>query len=101
MLIAIYRAHICFFGDCAQPWKDCLYDRDDWGVAPDVDMLRFYLIDNREHRHHSYLTHRPIIWAGILCAGIFVRRETLVSGTLPDLRWRGRADSLASGFDHG
>lgn len=31
-------------------------------VFPDVDVFYFYLIDNRQHSHHSYWTHRPIYW---------------------------------------
>lgn len=41
-------------------------------VAPDIDMLWFYLVDDRGHHHHSYLTHRPIIWAGFLLAGMMI-----------------------------
>jgi inner membrane protein len=35
-------------------------------VFPDLDMLYFYLIDNRQHGHHSYWTHIPIYWVGLL-----------------------------------
>ncbi len=50
-------------------------------VAPDVDMLWFYLVDNQGHHHHSYLTHRPIIWAGFLMAGMAIRVWALRTGT--------------------
>lgn len=42
-------------------------------VAPDIDMLWFYLIDNRSHHHHEYITHRPVLWAGLLAAGLILR----------------------------
>ena len=35
-------------------------------VFPDIDMLWFYLVDNRQHHHHEYLTHRPMVWLGLL-----------------------------------
>lgn len=50
-------------------------------VAPDIDMLWFYFVDDRGHHHHSYLTHRPIIWAGILFAGLLLRPCAARSGT--------------------
>lgn len=31
-------------------------------IAPDFDMLYFYLVDNRQHHHHSYWSHFPIVW---------------------------------------
>lgn len=31
-------------------------------VLPDLDMLYFYWIDNRQHLHHSYLSHTPMIY---------------------------------------
>lgn len=41
-----------------------------WGilgaVAPDIDMFYFYLIDHRQHHHHSYVTHFPIVWLSLL-----------------------------------
>src|SRR4051794_5179826 len=38
-------------------------------VFPDIDLLWFYLVDHRQHMHHSYWTHIPIFWAfiGALC----------------------------------
>lgn len=50
-------------------------------VAPDIDILWFYLVDDRGHHHHSYLTHRPIIWAGFLLAGMMIRIWALRTGT--------------------
>jgi len=31
-------------------------------ILPDIDMLYFYLIDNRQNLHHSYWTHIPFYW---------------------------------------
>lgn len=50
-------------------------------VAPDVDMLWFYFVDNRGHHHHSYLTHRPIVWLGFLLAGLLIRQWFQKTGT--------------------
>lgn len=35
-------------------------------LAPDIDLLYFYLFDQRQHHHHTYFTHYPIVWAGLL-----------------------------------
>ena len=35
-------------------------------IAPDLDMFYFYLIDHRQHHHHSYWTHYPIVWMCLL-----------------------------------
>lgn len=35
-------------------------------IAPDLDMLYFYLVDNRQHNHHTYWSHYPIVWLGLL-----------------------------------
>ena len=34
-------------------------------VAPDIDLLWFYLVDSR-HNHHTYFTHYPIFWLALL-----------------------------------
>ncbi|HEV7822952.1 MAG TPA: metal-dependent hydrolase, partial [Burkholderiales bacterium] len=31
-------------------------------IAPDADLLYFYLIDQRQHHHHTYFTHFPVVW---------------------------------------
>lgn len=40
-----------------------------WGILasilPDFDLFYFYLIDNRQHVHHSYWTHIPMVWITI------------------------------------
>ncbi|MEK6700599.1 MAG: metal-dependent hydrolase [Nitrospirota bacterium] len=44
-------------------------------LLPDVDMLYFYLIDNRQHLHHGYWTHIPLSW--LMLSGV-----TLLIGRL-------------------
>ena len=43
-------------------------------------MLYFYLIDDRQHHHHSYLTHLPITWIILLAVGLVWRRLCNVPG---------------------
>ncbi|KPJ94952.1 MAG: hypothetical protein AMJ53_04040 [Gammaproteobacteria bacterium SG8_11] len=31
-------------------------------VLPDFDLIYFYLIDHRQHTHHTYWTHIPLFW---------------------------------------
>lgn len=31
-------------------------------ILPDIDILYFYLIDNRQNLHHSYWIHIPFYW---------------------------------------
>ena len=54
-------------------------------VFPDLDMLYFYLIDSRQHGHHSYWTHIPYYWALLLCIGYSIaaifRSRILVAAT--------------------
>lgn len=47
-------------------------------IFPDIDMLWFYLIDDRGHHHHWYLTHRPAVWIGliILCGLLMYATRT-------------------------
>lgn len=35
-------------------------------IFPDIDMFYFYLIDHKQHHHHSYVTHFPIVWGALL-----------------------------------
>lgn len=39
-------------------------------VLPDFDLVYFYLIDNRQHGHHSYWTHIPLFWI-LLCGLLY------------------------------
>jgi membrane-bound metal-dependent hydrolase YbcI (DUF457 family) len=45
-------------------------------IAPDFDLLWFYLVDNREYPHHSYWTHFPSAWALLIALSLlWVRVE--------------------------
>lgn len=37
-------------------------------VAPDMDLLYFFFMDDRQHNHHGYFTHYPLIWGLLLLA---------------------------------
>ena len=39
-------------------------------IAPDLDMLYFYFIDNGQTHHHKYFSHWPILWIGLLCVSV-------------------------------
>jgi inner membrane protein len=41
-------------------------------VLPDADLLYYYLIDGRQHRHHGYLFHVPAFWAVVSVALVSV-----------------------------
>lgn len=43
-------------------------------IAPDLDLLYFFLIDHRQTHHHKYVPHWPLIWLGLLLlAGLWRR----------------------------
>ena len=46
-------------------------------IFPDIDILYFYLIDNRQNLHHSYWIHIPFYW---LLIGIISFLVIIVSG---------------------
>ncbi len=35
-------------------------------IVPDLDLIYFYFWDQRAHHHHTYWSHYPIIWFGLL-----------------------------------
>ncbi|MGH8618968.1 MAG: metal-dependent hydrolase [Burkholderiales bacterium] len=37
-------------------------------IAPDLDMLYFHLVDGRQHHHHTYWSHYPVVWIVVLGA---------------------------------
>lgn len=41
-------------------------------------MLWFYLVDQGSTHHHDYVTHKPIVWAGILALGLGFRKALLM-----------------------
>ncbi|MEO0745665.1 MAG: metal-dependent hydrolase [Pseudomonadota bacterium] len=51
-------------------------------VLPDIDMLWFALVDQGRVHHHDYLTHRPVVWAGLLCVGLALRRASVIGVAL-------------------
>lgn len=56
-------------------------------ILPDIDMLYFYLIDNRQSLHHSYWIHIPFYWLiiGVLAFAIiwlFKKKEYYLAATI-------------------
>ncbi len=56
-------------------------------VFPDIDMLYFYFIDDRQTLHHHYWTHLPLFWLSIgatffTLGFLFKNRVTLVLTTI-------------------
>jgi len=56
-------------------------------IVPDLDLLYFYFIDNRQHAHHSYWTHMPFFWLLIYSVVVIVAvvsnsRRSFLFGTL-------------------
>ena len=54
-----------------------------WGILlgsilPDVDLLWFLFVDGGQVHHHTYLTHRPAIWASLLLLGAVLRSKGLL-----------------------
>lgn len=43
-------------------------------VLPDVDLFYFYLIDHRQHPHHTYWTHIPLFWVLFAGFGFFLTK---------------------------
>jgi hypothetical protein len=39
-------------------------------IAPDFDMVYFYLFDHRQTHHHRYLTHWPLLWMSMVVVSI-------------------------------
>ncbi len=35
-------------------------------IFPDLDLFCFYLFDGRAHHHHTYFTHYPVVWLGLV-----------------------------------
>jgi len=50
-------------------------------TAPDVDMLYFHFLDARQHNHHSYWTHFPIVWISLLATATLARALRRESAT--------------------
>ena len=39
-------------------------------MAPDLDLIYFYFVDNCKTHHHKYLTHWPLLWFLLLVVGV-------------------------------
>lgn len=52
------------------PWRSFLIVGMVCSVLPDTDLAFFYLIDHRQHMHHSYWTHVPVYWIGMGLVGL-------------------------------
>jgi len=44
-------------------------------VFPDIDLLYFYLVDLRQHHHHTYWTHIPLFWLVTLAISFLVLKR--------------------------
>ncbi|MDE1994862.1 MAG: metal-dependent hydrolase [Rhizobiaceae bacterium] len=64
--------------------RDAVYRRWLLGVAlvcsvlPDMDLAYFYLVDQRRHAHHGYITHTPAFWlaiSAVLSLGLLACRK--------------------------
>ncbi len=74
-------------------------------VLPDFDLFYFYLIDNRQHAHHTYWTHIPMFWvlfSGLLYFGakaLFKKNVGLLSVILlANTQLHMLLDSVAGGI---
>ncbi|MGX9354517.1 metal-dependent hydrolase [Roseobacteraceae bacterium S113] len=47
-------------------------------VAPDFDMLWFVFVDHGTVHHHTYITHDPTLWVGVLGTGLLVASRLLI-----------------------
>lgn len=47
-------------------------------IAPDLDMLYVYLVDHGQTHHHTYPSHWPMLWFGLLAMSLAAMR--LVKG---------------------
>lgn len=65
---------------------DRSFDRDPliwWSVIvgavlPDIDMFWFFFVDGGAVHHHTYLTHDPTVWLGVLVAGFLLSSRALI-----------------------
>jgi inner membrane protein len=56
-------------------------------VLPDVDLVRFYLVDHGRVPHHAYFTHVPLFWAVLAVPWFIVAfgqrsRDALIGGVV-------------------
>lgn len=74
-------------------------------ILPDLDLLYFYLLDNRQHQHHSYWSHIPFYWLWLYALLVFPvkrwagpRTLLLLNLTLCNIMLHLLLDSVASGI---
>lgn len=48
-------------------------------LAPDLDMIYFHWVDHRQHHHHTYVSHFPLLWFGLLILTVVWLRQQRVS----------------------
>lgn len=50
-------------------------------VFPDIDMLYFYFVDDRQTLHHHYWTHLPLVWFALwaICACVSLLQKNRVA----------------------
>jgi hypothetical protein len=39
-------------------------------VVPDLDLVYFFLFDHRQHHHHTYWSHYPLVWLSLLLLSV-------------------------------
>ncbi len=69
-------------------------------ILPDFDMLWFLFVDHGTVHHHEYLTHRPILWAGVLVVGMLLRHVFLLGAGIGGL-FHMALDSVAGAISWG
>ncbi len=47
-------------------------------ILPDLDLLLFYFRDGQAVHHHTYLTHRPLLWGAVTLIGLLISRMHVV-----------------------
>jgi inner membrane protein len=51
-------------------------------VAPDIDLLYFYLVSDRREVHHTFFPHLPLVWFGALAGSavfLVLRRSSPIA----------------------
>ena len=52
-------------------------------VLPDFDLFYFYLIDNKQHSHHTYWSHMPMFWLVLYLISMLTSRIWKSARLLP------------------
>lgn len=91
MFIAhVPAAYLCgtflgrIFGTCLVPSGLLVGAALAGGMAPDLDLFYFYLIDHRQTPHHLYWSHFPAVWLAVtaLSAGWYWLARNKLAPTL-------------------